>query len=92
MIVCCTAVAEPGCFHRGGQGGASNQPGVAQKSTLFQYKNVVDYNILDHFSAKNTAEYNYFILNCNLDICKLLCQVIQSEYDTFCIIPHLQVF
>ncbi len=44
-------------------GGASNQPGVAQKSTLFQYKNVVDYNILDNFSAKNTAEYNYFILN-----------------------------
>ncbi len=30
-------------FHRGGQGGASNQPGVAQKSSLLQYKNVVDY-------------------------------------------------
>ncbi len=66
-------MAEPGCFHRGDQGGANNQPGVAQKSTLFQYKNVVDYNILDNFCAKNTAEYNYFILNCNLDICKLLC-------------------
>ncbi len=38
----CT-VTEPGCFSRGGQGGASNQPGVAQKSSLFQYKNVVDY-------------------------------------------------
>ncbi len=25
-------VAEPGCFHRVGQGGASNQPGVAHKS------------------------------------------------------------
>ncbi len=47
------AVAEPGCFHRGGQGGASNQPepGVAQKSTLFLYKNVVDFNVLDYFSA-----------------------------------------
>ncbi len=45
------AVAEPGCVHRGGQGGVSNQPGVAQKSTLFQYKNVVDYNVLDHFNA-----------------------------------------
>ncbi len=45
------AVAEPGCVHGGGQGGASNQPGVAQKSTLFQYKNVVDYNVLDYFSA-----------------------------------------
>ncbi len=45
MIVCCTAVVEPGCFHRGGQGEASNQPGVAQKSTLFLYKNVVDYNV-----------------------------------------------
>ncbi len=34
-------------------GVASNQPGpgVAQKSTLFQYKNVVDYNVLDYFSA-----------------------------------------
>ncbi len=32
-------------------GGGWNQPGVAQKFTLFQYKNVVDYNILDHFSA-----------------------------------------
>ncbi len=30
-------VAEPGCFHRGGQGGASNQSGVAQKYSLFQY-------------------------------------------------------
>ncbi len=45
------AVAEPGCVHRGGQGGASNQPGVAQKSTLFQYKNVVDNKLLDYFSA-----------------------------------------
>ncbi len=45
------AVAEPGCVHRGGQGGARNQPGVAQKSTLFLYKNVVDYKILDYFSA-----------------------------------------
>ncbi len=52
------AVAETGCFHRGGQGGASNQPGVAKKSTLFLYKNVVDYKILDYFSAQNTAEYN----------------------------------
>ncbi len=26
-----------------GQGGASNQPGVAQKSSLFLYKNMVDY-------------------------------------------------
>ncbi len=34
-----------------GQGGVSNQPGGAQKSTLFLYKNVVDYNILDNFSA-----------------------------------------
>ncbi len=45
------SVAEPGCFHRGGQGGASNQPGVAHKSSLFQYKNVVDYKILDYFST-----------------------------------------
>ncbi len=44
-------VAEPGCVHRGGQGGASNQPGVAQKSSLFQYKNVFDYKVLDYFSA-----------------------------------------
>ncbi len=47
----CVSVAEPGCFHRGGQRGASNQPGVAQKSSLFQYKNVVDYKVLDYFSA-----------------------------------------
>ncbi len=39
------AVAEPGCFYRGGQGGASNQSGVAQKYTLFQYKNVIDYKV-----------------------------------------------
>ncbi len=32
-------------------GVASTQPGVAQKSTLFQYKHVVDYNVLDYFSA-----------------------------------------
>ncbi len=32
-------------------GVTSNQPGVAQKSTLFKYKNVVDYNVLDYFSA-----------------------------------------
>ncbi len=44
-------VAEPAYFHRGGQGGASNQSGVAQKSSLFQYKNVVDYKVLDYFSA-----------------------------------------
>ncbi len=31
--------------------GASNQPGVAQKSTLFLFKNVVDYKVLDYFSA-----------------------------------------
>ncbi len=55
MIVRSTAVAEPGCFHRGGQGGGqgggSNQPGVAQKSTLFLYKNVVENKILDYFNA-----------------------------------------
>ncbi len=45
------SVSEPGCVHRGGQGGASNQPGVAQKSSFFQYKNVVNYRILDYFSA-----------------------------------------
>ncbi len=28
-----------------------NQPGVAQKSTLFLFKNVVDYKVLDYFSA-----------------------------------------
>ncbi len=32
-------------------GVASNQPGVAQKSTLFLDKNVHDYKILDYFSA-----------------------------------------
>ncbi len=68
----CGAVAEPGCVHRGGQGGASNQSGVAQKSSLFQYINVLDYKVLDYFSTYNTAEYNEFILNCNLDICELL--------------------
>ncbi len=47
----CLAVAEPGCFHRGGQGGASNQSGVAHKSSLFQYKNVFDYKVLEYFSA-----------------------------------------
>ncbi len=40
VAVCVSGGA--GCFHRGGQGGASNQPVVAQKSSLFQYKNVVD--------------------------------------------------
>ncbi len=30
-LIAFLAVAEPGCFHRGGQGGASNQSGVAQK-------------------------------------------------------------
>ncbi len=44
-------MAEPGCFHRGGQGGASNQSGVAQKYSLFQYKNVIDYKVLDCLSA-----------------------------------------
>ncbi len=44
-------MAEPGYFHKGGQGGASIQPGVAQLSSLFQYKNVVDYKVLDYFSA-----------------------------------------
>ncbi len=33
------------------QQGASDQPGVAQKSSLFQYKNVVEYKVLDYFSA-----------------------------------------
>ncbi len=32
--------------------------GVEHKSTLLQYKNVVDYKVLDYFSAWNTAEYN----------------------------------
>ncbi len=45
------SVAEPGCFYRGGQGGASKQPGVAYTSSLFQCKNVVDYKILDYFGA-----------------------------------------
>ncbi len=44
-------MVEPGCVHRRGLGGASNQPGVAQKSILFLYKNVVDYKVLDYFSA-----------------------------------------
>ncbi len=44
-------MAEPGCFHRGGQGGASNQSGVAKKYSLFQYKNVIDYKVLDCLSA-----------------------------------------
>ncbi len=37
-----------GVFMGGGGGG---QPGVAQKSSLFQYKNLVDYTELDYFSA-----------------------------------------
>ncbi len=45
------SLAEPGCFHRDGQGGASSQSGVAQKSTLFQYKNVVGYKVIDYFSV-----------------------------------------
>ncbi len=45
------SVAETGCVHRGGQGGSSNQPGLAHKSSLFQYKNVFDYKMLDYFSA-----------------------------------------
>ncbi len=32
-------------------GGGSNQSGVVHKSSLFQYKNVVGYKILDYFSA-----------------------------------------
>ncbi len=44
-------MAEPGYFHRGGQGGASNQSGVAKKYLLFQYKNVIDYKVLDCLSA-----------------------------------------
>ncbi len=31
--------------------GPATSLGVAQKSTLFLYKNVVDYKILDYFSA-----------------------------------------
>ncbi len=40
------AVAEPGCFHRVGKTGASNQSGVAQKSSLFKCKNVFDSKVL----------------------------------------------
>ncbi len=50
-LIAFLAVVEPGCFHRGGQGGASNQSGVAQKYSLFQYKNVIDYKVLDCLSA-----------------------------------------
>ncbi len=32
-VMFCIMTVMPGCVHRGGQGGASNQPGVAQKST-----------------------------------------------------------
>ncbi len=32
-------------------GGASNQSGVAQKYSLFQYKNVIDYKVLHCLSA-----------------------------------------
>ncbi len=38
-------VAETGCWV------ASNQLEVAQKSSLIHYKNVVDYKVLDYFSA-----------------------------------------
>ncbi len=34
-----------------GGGGGSNQAGVAQKSSLFQYKNVVENKVLDYVSA-----------------------------------------
>ncbi len=50
-LIAFLAVAEPGCFHRGGQGGASNQSEVAQIYSLFQYKNVIDYKVLDCLSA-----------------------------------------
>ncbi len=33
------------------EGPATRNLLVAQKSTLFQYKNVVDYKVLDYFSA-----------------------------------------
>ncbi len=32
-VMFCIMTVMPGCVHRGGQGRASNQPGVAQKST-----------------------------------------------------------
>ncbi len=53
LIVLSVSVSRGGArmFHRGGQGGASNQPGVAQKYSLFQYKNVIDYIVLDCLSA-----------------------------------------
>ncbi len=40
-------------------------PGKGQKSSLFQYKNMFDFKVLDCFSVLNTTEYNKFVPNCN---------------------------
>ncbi len=55
-------MAEPGCFHRGGQGGASNQSGVAQKYSLFQYKNVFHCKVLDCLVPKTQLNTIHFYL------------------------------
>ncbi len=47
-------------FSRGG--GASNQSGVAQKSSLYQYKNVVDYKLLVPKTQLNTINFYLIVI------------------------------
>ncbi len=56
-ILVCTRSLKTASFQWTSENLGSNQPGVSQISSLFQYKNVVDYKVLDYFSAYNTAEY-----------------------------------
>ncbi len=57
------AVAEPGCVHRGGQGGASNQAWGGTEIYIFQYKNVVDNKLLDYLVLKTQLNtINYYLI------------------------------
>ncbi len=84
------AVADPGCFHRGGQGGPATS-GWHRNLHYFNIKmwlTIKYWTILVPKTQLNTIHF-YLIV---IEICKLLYQVILSEYDNFCIINHLQVF
>ncbi len=84
------AVADPGCVHRGGQGGPETS-GWHRSLHYFNIKmwlTIKYWTILVPKTQLNTIHF-YLIV---IEICKLLYQVILSEYDNFCIINHLQVF
>ncbi len=79
------AVEEPGCVHRGGQGG----PETSGWHRNLHYFNIKMWLTIKTILVTKTQLNTIYFYLIAIEICKLLYQVILSEYDFCFIINHI---